>query len=236
MRSHIALTQYARGFMPGQGAPSMRESLGSMAGAGLGVGLVMVLSAFWLGSPLFVVAALGASSILVFCLPASPLAQPWAVIAGYLVCSVSGVVAAKSGLALPLEGGLAVALAAMGMMLARCLHPPGGAVALFAVVGGEPVRALGFGYVLEPVLLNAALLVAVALIVNNLMPGRRYPHAPAPAHAHPTGFTGDDLRMALREYDHPLAVGGDELDEILDLAEGHAKRRREGSRKVSRTV
>lgn len=228
------LRSLVRGFLPDQRLPSISESLSSMAGAGLGAGLVMALSAFWLGSPFFVVASVGASAVLVFCLPASPLAQPWAVVAGYAVCSLSGVVAAKSGLALPLQGGLAVALAAMGMMLGRCLHPPGGAVALFAVIGGEPVRSLGFGYVLTPVLLNAALLVAMALVVNNLVPGRRYPHAPASAHAHPTGFTGDDLRMALHEYDHPLAVSGDELDEILDLAESHAKRRREGRQKISR--
>jgi CBS-domain-containing membrane protein len=63
------------------------------------------------------------------------------------------------------------------------------------------------------------------------MSGRHYPRNPAPVHAHPTGFTGDDLRAALAEYRHPLGVGGEELDELLDLAERHAQTRMKGGTK-----
>ena len=55
----------------------------------------------------------------------------------------------------------------------RCLHPPGGAAALYAVLGGETVHALGYGYAFSPVLLNVVVLLAVAF--NSPFAWRRYP-------------------------------------------------------------
>jgi len=72
---------------------------------------------------------------------------------------------------------LAVSLSIALMYLTRTLHPPAGATALIAVIGGENVHQLGFLYALMPVFLGTVLLLIVALVVNNLStdPKRHYP-------------------------------------------------------------
>jgi CBS-domain-containing membrane protein len=61
------------------------------------------------------------------------------------------------------------------MHLSRTLHPPGGATALIAVIGSEQVHDMGYLFVLIPITLGALLMLLVALLVNNLSSGRRYP-------------------------------------------------------------
>ena len=97
---------------------------------------------------------------------------------------------------------------------------------LFAVVGGDGIHALGWQYVVSPVLIDAVLLLAVALLVNNAIPGRHYPRRLVPDHVHAGGFTEQDLKDALHEYDHPLAASEEEFDAIIALAERKARRRR----------
>lgn len=229
-----ALREWLLRFLPEPGGAPAREQLRSALAAALAVVVVVVLASWLLAAPFAVVAAVGASAVLVFAMPASPLAQPWAVVGGYLVSSLSGVTAAQLVPSLPLASALAVGLATFGMLALRCMHPPGGAVALFAVLGGAHVVSLGYGYVLSPVLPNALLVVAVALLVNNLLPGRRYPrprpeinphHVADPEPMSRLGLRHEDLRTALAEYGRPLYIGGDELDEIIQLAERHAWRR-----------
>jgi CBS domain-containing membrane protein len=121
------------------------------------------------------VASMGASAVLLFALPEGPLSQPWAVIGGHTSSAVVGVLCA-SGVADPLFAAALAVGAAIGVMqLLRCVHPPGGATALSAVVGGSGVQALGMNYVLTPVLLNAVIIVAVAVAFNALLARRRYP-------------------------------------------------------------
>lgn len=213
------------------------EQLRSAVAGGLGVFAVAWISWQVLGTTPFVVASVGASAVLVFAVPASPFAQPWSVVGGYLVSALSGVVAVKllPGANVVPATALAAGLAIFGMLALRCLHPPGGAVALFAVLGGEPVRTLGWHYVLSPVLANAVLLVAVALLVNNLLPGRHYPRRlVAELERGPDldadqqdrlGLRRQDLHAALRGYGHLVDVGNEELDEIVEQAERLAFRR-----------
>jgi len=208
-------------------------------------GVIAVFFTAWLswqilGSPPFVIASVGASAVILFVLPHSPFAQPWAVVGGYLVSAAAGVFAAKVLPApeyLPHALALAIGLTIFGQLALRCLHPPGGAVALFAVLGGETVRALGWQLLWTPILLNALLLVAMALLINNFLPGRRYPRPlleeePAEgagqrdaAPLDRTGLRRKDLHAALRSYGHFVDVGDEELDEIVALAERHAFRR-----------
>lgn len=223
--------------LPDAATTPAAEQWRSAIAAAFGALCVTWFSAQVLAAPPFVVAAVGASAALVFALPASPLAQPWSVVGSYLVSAVAGVLAAQLVSFVPAAAALAVGLATLGMLALRCLHPPGGAVALFAVVGGEKVLALGYGYVLSPVLANALMLVGVALVVNNLLPGRRYPRLLADPNPHrvadpePLGRLGlshADLRAAIADYGRPLYIGGEELDEIITLAERNAYRRRFG--------
>jgi CBS domain-containing membrane protein len=216
------------------------EQFRSAVGGVLAVFVTAWVSWQMLGAPPFVIASVGASAVILFVLPHSPFAQPWAVVGGYIVSAAAGILAAK---ALPAPDylahalALAIGLTILGQLALRCLHPPGGAVALFAVLGGEPVRALGWQLLLMPILLNAVLLVLMALLVNNFLPGRRYPRplpledvaaVPAGEDAEPldrVGLRRADLNAALRSYGHFVDVSDEELDEIVALAERHAFRR-----------
>ncbi|HEY9028139.1 MAG TPA: CBS domain-containing protein, partial [Burkholderiaceae bacterium] len=123
------------------------------------------------------------------------------------------------------------------MFALRCLHPPSGAVALTAVMGGPAVAAMGYRFVLWPVAANSLLLLLVALVFN-VAARRRYPHQPLPhANAHQTrdqppsarlGLTVDDLDAALRARGELLDVSKDDLEELFIEAEHRAWRRRFG--------
>lgn len=214
----------------------MERGLSALAAA------LCVAATAWLamagGAPApLLVAAIGASAVLLLALPASPLAQPWALVGSYLVSGVAGVTAARYLPSLPLAAAVAVGGATLGMLWLRCLHPPGGAVALYAVTGGEPLQAAGYAYVLHPVLSNALLLLATAWLVNNILPGRRYPR-PLPQiapHAitdlpplQRMGLRPEDVKGALADSGQALYVGADELDRLIELAEQRAFQRRSG--------
>jgi CBS domain-containing membrane protein len=215
----------------------MRAVAGALVGLLLTAGLSMQL----LGTavlPLALVAPMGASAVLLFCVPASPLAQPWSVIGGNTVSALVGVVCARAIgnplLAAPLAGALAILV----MFLLRCLHPPSGAVALTTVLGGPAVHAAGFGFAFVPVCLNSALIVLVALVFNNLT-GRRYPHTQQsmlqnvhatrdPVPTARVGFTKEDLDAALARYGQVLDISRDDLEAILLETEAQAYGRRFG--------
>jgi len=220
---------------PEPGNVPAAEQLRSALAVAAGVLVTAWLSAWLLDTPPLLVAAVGASAVILLALPGSPLAQPWPLVGGYLVCAAAGVAAAQWVPNAALAAALAVGLATLGMLALRCLHPPGGAVALFAVIGGERITALGWQYLLAPVAVNALLLVAAALVVNNLLPGRHYPRLlPQELERGPDeggepldrlGLRRQDLHAALRGYGHLVDVGDEELDEIVEQAERLAFRR-----------
>ena len=108
--------------------------------------------------------------------PERPLAQPRNLMGGHMISAVIGVAAFKLlGASMPLAAAVAVATAILAMHATKTLHPPGGATALIAVIGSSKIHALGFWYVLVPASLGAVVMLAVALLVNNLTPRRRYP-------------------------------------------------------------
>ncbi|MBI5785853.1 MAG: HPP family protein [Rhodocyclales bacterium] len=227
--------QFLYNFLPEPGHVPWRERGLSGFGALLAIVAVVLLSPALLPAPFYVIAAVGASSVLIFALPASPLAQPWSVFGGYVVSAAIGVTMARWVPYEPVAAGLAVGGAIVAMLTLRCLHAPAGAVALFAVIGGDTIRDLGFAYVLTPVAANAALLVALGILYHNLIPGRHYPrpHPELVARepevvAAPTlsGLSHEELGAILDEYGHPLEISGEELDEILAIVE----RRRRQSR------
>jgi CBS domain-containing membrane protein len=232
---------WLRAFVPQRNTVPRHERMRAVAGALLGLLLTAGLSMQLLGTatlPLALVAPMGASAVLLFCVPASPLAQPWSVVGGNTVSALVGVACAKAIgnplLAAPLAGALAILV----MFLLRCLHPPSGAVALTTVLGGPAVHAAGFGFAFVPVCLNSALIVLVALVFNNLT-GRRYPHSQQSMlqNVHATrdpvptarlGFTQEDLDAALARYGQVLDISRDDLEAILLETEAQAYGRRFG--------
>jgi CBS domain-containing membrane protein len=214
---------WMRTFIPPINTAGPRERARAACGAFAGLGIAGVLSCWFSAGSLLLIAPMGASAVLLFCLPASPLAQPWSVVGGNMVSAIVGVACAhwiaNPMLAAPLAGCLAIAV----MFQLRCLHPPGGAVALTAVLGGPVVHAAGFAFVLAPVGLNSVLMAGAALLYNNLT-GRRYPHTQQPASTR----TGADLDTALAHYGQVLDVSRDDLEAIFLDTEMQAYARRAG--------
>ncbi len=226
-------------FAPAPVSVSRREIGLSCLGALVGLFVAAWLSQRMLaGLDPWFIAPMGASAVLLFAVPSSPLAQPWAIIGGNVVSAAIGVTCAlhvpDPALACALAGSLAIG----AMFALRCLHPPSGAVALTAVLGGPAVHALGYAFVLWPVAIDSLLLLMTALLFN-VSARRRYPHralAGPPAHltrdASPSarvGLTLADLHAALKARGELLDVSEDDLQALFVEAEHQAWRRRFGS-------
>lgn len=158
--------------------PPARDIARSVIGAFAGIGLVAAADQFLIGDLdlALVIGAFGASAVLVYGAPFSPLAHPYNVLVGHLVSATIGVAAFQAvGGVDWLAAALAVSLAIGAMQITRSVHPPGGASALIAVVASSKIHALGFLYVLYPVGIGAVILVAVAWVSNNAASARRWP-------------------------------------------------------------
>lgn len=183
----------------------------------------------------WLLAPVGASAVLVFALPASPLAQPWPVIGGDLISAVVGLIAAHFIPVPMLAAAIAVAAAIGAMSVFRCLHPPGGACALFTALGGPAVMAHGWAGLLLPLALNLFALVAAGWVYNNLT-GHRWPHHPrASVPEQPARWAGsyarEDLDAVLEDWDEVLDVSREDLEALFRALERQVERRwREGPR------
>jgi CBS-domain-containing membrane protein len=154
------------------------EVLWSWVGSFLGIAAVGLIHFKLLDqtSLTMIIGSFGASAVLVYGAIRSPLAQPRNLIGGHMLSAVIGVAAFQVAGAIPwLASALAVSVAIAFMHLTKTLHPPGGATALIAVIGGESVHQLGYLYVFVPAGLGALVMLIIALLVNNLAPNRRYP-------------------------------------------------------------
>ena len=165
-------------FYLGGDQPSVSWAERFRACGGALIGLLLVLSfAKFLGElsgiDEWLIASLGASALLVFALPGSPMAQPWAVIAGNTLSAIVGIsvtiVIQNPLLAMPIAASLAI----LGMFVLRCLHPPAAAVALIAVLG----NVMHYRYAFFPVMIDSILLVIAGAIYSNLT-GKSYPNKP----------------------------------------------------------
>jgi hypothetical protein len=204
------------------------ERVFSGVSAFIGIGAIWVVSTAVVGTSVpLIVASMGASAVLLFAVPHGPLSQPWPLMGGHVLSALVGVTCARlvddPAVAGPLAVGLAIAL----MYYARCIHPPGGATALIAVIGGPAIHNLGYGYVLAPIALNAGILLLVAVITNWPFPWRRYPAALATSGRSPKPATPvlspEHLSYALRQMGSFVDVAEEELAEIYALASQHAR-------------
>jgi CBS-domain-containing membrane protein len=150
----------------------------SWVGAFLGISAVAALHYNVLASTdyVMVIGSFGASAVLLYGAVKSPLAQPRNLMGGHVFSALVGVASYQALGSTPwLASAVAVATAIALMHATRTLHPPGGATALIAVIGGEKVHALGYLYALIPVGAGALIMLLVALAVNNIPRTRRYP-------------------------------------------------------------
>lgn len=171
-----------------------REHFWSFLGSFIGIGLIAFIQSYSLTryENIFLIGSFGASSVLIYGVIQSPLAQPRNLFGGHLISAFIGVTIFKF---LPdiiwLTAPLAVGLSIVAMQATKTLHPPGGATALIAVIGSEKIKALGYFYLLSPVLTGSLILFIVALLFNNITPYRKYPTD--------RRFTNSIKRMFLRK-------------------------------------
>lgn len=156
-----------------------RENLWAFVGSFVGIGIIAYLQSKSLPNSdmVFLIGSFGASSVLVYGVIQSPLAQPRNLIGGHVVSAIIGVSVQQF---VPdiiwITAPLAVSLSIVLMQITKTLHPPGGATALIAVTGSAEIKNLGYWYVVSPVLTGVLILFFIALFFNNLTASRHYPN------------------------------------------------------------
>ncbi len=208
---------------------SHHERIISTVGGFFGIFGIIIVSVYAVGEQgaAMIVASMGASAVLLFAVPHGALAQPWNLFCGHLVSAVVGVTCARYIPDTYVAAAASVGLAIGAMHYLRCIHPPGGATALTAVLGGPSVIALGYGYVLMPVLINVLVILIIAVMFNAFFKWRRYPSAFAPCYTskqladdiYPP-IQHADLVYALSQLDTIVAASEEDLLNIYALATG----------------
>lgn len=213
------------------------EQLVATLGGAVGIVLVLAVTEALAGptAALVIVPSMGASAVLIFAAPHSPFAQPWAVLAGHVLSALVGVACWRLIPNPTLAAGVAVGLAIGAMHVARCLHPPGGATALAAVIGGVTVHDLGYRFALSPITVNALIILAVGVAFNYAFPWRRYPaslmryrHAPARGGSNWPPIAGHHVMAAMDHLNVVIDVNPEEMGELIQQTLDIAQRDRDG--------
>jgi CBS domain-containing membrane protein len=229
----------------GASAVSPREKLRAALWACIAIGLTTAISHYVLGGLgiALLLPSMGASAVILFAAPHSPMAKPWALIGGHLLSGAIGVACSQGIANMELAAAAAVGLSIFAMHWLGCLHPPGGASSLIPVLGGASVQALGLQFLLTPLALNVVAMLAVSQLYLRVAITRSAP-PPAPVGERPQqpspierlGIQTQDLRAALRDLDEFVDVDERELKEIYNLATARAFRREFGELTCARIM
>lgn len=190
------------------------ERFRSVLGAFIGLGVTVVVGKWlgeWVGINEWLMASLGASALLIFVLPSSPMAQPWAVIVGNVVSALVGVTCATYINDVLLALPIAVALSIMAMFILRCLHPPAAAVALIAILGHVTV----YRYAIFPVMFDSIVICLVASFYNTFT-GKVYPTRP-PKQASTNQFSDKSAQLSHARAEARLDAVLAEYQEVMDV-------------------
>lgn len=211
-----------------------------LAGSFITMLIIGVLS-LWITpalEPLLLVASIGASIILVFVLPTSPVSQPYPLLMGNLLSAVIGVSCAYLPLDIYFSAPICISACMLGMFWFRCIHPPGGATAMMPLIVG-PQAVGGYNFVIFPVLINMIVLVVLGILFHRWWLKQEYPSRPLPAsdpvHKHQDasplarlGIGRDDLEAALKEFDVYLNISEKDLVQVYGVAQQKAYTRKFG--------
>ncbi len=183
----------------------------------------------------FLIASMGASSLMLFVLPTSPLSQPWSLFGGHMVSGFIGISCALLINDIVIASAVSVTLAITAMMYLRCLHPPGGATALIPILMVSEIQEVGFQFIFFPIAINTLSLLLLSLLVNRLVLHRHYASHSVPeplpvqeeteAIIQSSPFTAEDLTFAFEMMDNYIDVDEDDLFRIYALATTHAEER-----------
>jgi len=168
-----------------------------------------------------IVASIGATAVIVFILPTSPLAQPWPVLGGHLVSATIGVACSQAIPDIALASACAAGGSIFAMLMLRCLHPPGAATALAPVLGGHSA----FDFVLIPVGINYLIFLILAVLINRYLLGHPYPTPSLaadtkqnPKHSllqQQTGVTEQDLQQTIENQDVYIDISASQLGDLI---------------------
>jgi len=215
---------------------SHAEKLVSTLGGVLSIFLIALVTNKITGATgaALIVPSMGASAVLLFAVPHGKLSQPWALFGGHFISALIGVACYQLVPDYYLAAGLAVGLAIGAMHLCRCIHPPGGATALAAVIGGPAIHSIGYEYVFAPIMINALIIFTVAFVFNNVFPWRRYPVSmmrfTERPQAKPTTreplFNQKHVQQALSDMDLVVDMTTEDIQRLFALTLEHAERQR----------
>ncbi|MBU0688166.1 MAG: HPP family protein [Gammaproteobacteria bacterium] len=224
-----------RSFAPHRSPAPFAERLRSGIAGGLGI-FLLAWALHLLPQPelpLLLLGSMAASAVLLYAVPHSPLAQPWNLIGGHLVSALAGWITISYVHDPLAAAGIAVGAAIFLMYVLDCLHPPGAATALTLVLGASQFLQMGAVWTLTIVGANAFISLLLALSINNALPRRHYPQAPAaPAAPQPAIRVlpeQQDIEQALAEEDSLLDISTEDLLDLYARAQQHAQTRFESS-------
>ena len=182
-----------------------------------------------------IVASMGASAVILFFIPNSPLAQPWPFIGGQLCSAFIGMSCALNITETASSAAVAAGTSVLAMLILRCLHPPATATALAPVMAGDSITSLGYSFMLVPVGINVGLMIVLSVIINRWILNRDYPSAlskkeatknqppseatSAPNGGHKIGITTQDIELALKNSNSFVDITATELSQLLSNAE-----------------
>jgi CBS domain-containing membrane protein len=188
-----------------------------------------------------IVASMGASAVILFIMPGSPLAQPWPLVGGHLVSAIIGITCAQFFTDTIVASACASGGSVLAMLLLRCLHPPGAATALTPILAGDPVNFMNYSFVLMPLGINVVIMLVMAIAINRWVLGYEYPTVPHPAdnkkHKHSsliqpsqrTGISEQDLEQALENMDMFMDISTGDLSKLLTDAQMQSFKRYRGN-------
>ncbi len=203
------------------------------------IALITKIVSPWPGYPM-IVASMGASAIILFFIPSSPLAQPWPFVGGHLVSAVVGIACAINIPETATSAAAAVGFSIIFMLIMRCLHPPAAATSLTPIMAGASITSLGYSFVIVPVAINVLTMLFLAVIVNRWIMERNYP-SPLPAKkqnnqrhtiiepSHQVGFSEQDLSKAIETSDAFIDMTHADLSQLLTQVEMNTFQRIKGS-------
>lgn len=227
----MSLRSFLNSFKPYAPLTPLAEKFRSGMAGGLAI-MLLGIALYYLPQhryPLIIMGSMAASAVLLFAAPHSPFSQPWNLVGGHLASALAGWVCI---LLIPdpvIASGVAVGTAIFLMHLMNCLHPPGAATALTLVLAGRQFHDMGWQWVAMIVIANVLISLLLALLINNVLPGRRYPVqavASMPPKLEPTVIPElADIELALEQMDGVIDVSAADLAVIYDKAQAHAQDR-----------
>jgi len=186
------------------------------------------------------VASMGASAVILFIMPGSPLAQPWPLVGGHLISAIIGITCAQLFTDTIFASACASGGSVLAMLLLRCLHPPATATALTPIIAGDSVNFINYSFVLMPVGINVAIMLVMAIAINRWVLHYEYPSIPHQAdnkkHKYSTmqssqltGISEQDLEQALENMNRFMDVSKGDLSKLLSDAQTQSFKRYRGN-------